>query len=125
MEMRPRRSMAAVSQALKERGEFRRRSTLPRRELVRRHEERREIRLSLNHREEPRRLRMRPLTWAHSANEDGILERPHPQWADGIPFSLADLDEPFALSIGYEGQRGRQAAFDDPHDPEEVFRREG
>src|SRR5207237_5172574 len=113
MEMRPRRSMAAVSQALEERGEFRRRSTLPRRELVRRHEERREIRLSLNRREEPRRLRMRPLTRGQPANKGGILEWSHPQGADGIPFSLAALHEPFALSLCSEVQRARQAAFDD------------
>ena len=122
--MRPCRPMAAVSQALQERGEFRRRSTLPRRELVRRHEERREIRLSLNRREEPRRLRMRPLTRGQPANKGGVLERSYPQWADGIPFSLADLDEPLAFSIGYEGQGGPRPAFDDPDDPEEVFRRE-
>ena len=122
--MRPRRSMAAVSQALEERGEFRRRPSLPRRELVRRNEERREICLSLNCREEPRRLRMRPLTRGQPANKGGVLERTHPQRTDGIPFSLADLDEPFVFSIGYEGQGGPRPAFDDPDDPEEVFRRE-
>lgn len=122
--MRPRRSMAAVSQALEERGEFRRRPSLPRRELVRRNEERREICLSLNRREEPRRLRMRPLTRGQPANKGGVLERTHPQRTDGIPFSLADLDEPFVFSIGYEGQGGPRPAFDDPDDPEEVFRRE-
>src|SRR5438552_6886315 len=106
MEMRPRRSMATVSQALEERGEFRRRSTLPRRQLVRRHEERREICLSLNCREEPCRRRMRPLTRGQPANKGGVLERSYPQWADGIPFSLADLDEPLAFSIGSEGKGG-------------------
>ena len=67
---------------------------------------------------------MRPLTRGQPANKGGILEWSHPQWADGIPFSLADLDEPFVFSIGYEGQGGPRPAFDDPDDPEEVFRRE-
>ena len=51
------------------------------------------------------------------ANKGGVLERSYPQWADGIPFSLADLDEPLAFSIGYEGQGGPRPAFDDPDEP--------
>src|SRR5436309_15964713 len=102
MEMRPCRPMAAVSQALQERGEFRRRSTLPRRELVSRHEERREIRLSLNRREEQRRLRMRPLTRGQPAKKGGIMEWYHPQRADCTPFTLADSDEPLDCQFGYD-----------------------
>src|SRR5439155_24687467 len=68
MEMRPRSSMASVSQTLEERCELRRRSPLPRRELLRSHEERREVRLSLNGRKESGGLRMRSLAPGPAAN---------------------------------------------------------
>ena len=117
--------MASASQTLEERCEFRRRSPLPRRELVRCHEERREVRLTLNRRKESSGLRMRPLARGHLANEGDIVEKSEPQGTDGIAVCFAGLDEPFAVSMGHEGQGWRRLPVDDPDHPQEMFRRKG
>jgi len=124
MEVRSFGSMAGLPKGVEEQFQLRRRTMFPSREFVRRHEERWEVRLALEAREQTGRGDGGPGGGRQSSKEWGIVQRSQPKGPDRIRVGTG-RDEFPAVATPHEPEgRIAGAAVNGRIDPEEVFCRE-
>src|SRR6266566_5734214 len=124
MEVRSFGSMAGLSKGVEEHPQLRRRTMLPSREFVRRHEERREVRLALEAREQTGRRDGGPGGGRQSSKEWGIVQRSQPKGPDCIRGRPGRDEFPAVATLHEPEGRIAGPAVNGRIDPEEVLCRE-
>src|SRR5437870_6045261 len=124
MEVRSFGSMAGLSKGVEEQFQLRRRTMFPGREFVRRHKERREVRLALKAREQTGRRDGGPGGGRQSSKEWGIVQRSQPKGADRVRVGPGRDEFPAVAALHEPEGRVAGAAVNGRIDPQEVFCRE-
>src|SRR5437870_1566136 len=125
MEVRSFCSMAGLPKCVEETVQLRRRTVLSSREFVRRHEERWQVRLALEAREQTRRSDGGPGGGRQSSKECGIVQRSQPKGSDRVRIRTGRNEFPAAATLHEPEGRVACPAFDGRIDPEEMFCCEG
>src|SRR6266566_4071318 len=124
MEVRSFGSMAGLSKGVEEQFQLRRRTMFPGREFVRRHEERRKVRLALKGRKQTGRGDRGPGGGRQSSKEGGIVQRSQPNGPDRFRIRAGRNEFPAIATLHEPEGRIADAAVNGRIDPEEVLCRE-